>query len=770
MQNPAKNLTRKQTVRLYNDILEQGLQEGQSALNLIYREFSRQDLFFMLGWTLSRFEVGRSDFLFERCREVQNEPNNCIDLWAREHFKSSIITNGLTIQELMIDPELTFGIFSHTRDISKAFLKQIKREFEGNDILRVAFPDIIWNNPRKEAPQWNEDDGIILKRKKNPKEASIEAWGLVEAQPTGRHFSRLVYDDVVTLSSVRTPGQIENTTNAYRLSLNLGAEGGVKRIIGTRYHFNDTYGQIMRDSPDMKVRLHAATKDGTYDGEPVLLSSEKLAEKRREMGPYIFACLDGNTQILMSDWSVKPISSIKEGDMVAGWTMEPGKRSKLVPTKVTATQHHRADTVKINMETGASVVCTPDHKWWSGRRKEVRGRTVYSPASLGYRGLSSLCEVIDITDNRWPSDPNVIEAAAYIAGIFDGEGTVRGDSIHISQCEKTHPEVVKRIRTSLNILNFDYGEHRPKDREHQVDFYLRGGRQELFRFLALCDPAKRMQVADSMFKSKFGNKTRKKITSIEAHQRQTVYNIETETGNYIANGFCSKNCQMLQNPKADSIQGFEQAWFRTYTPFGTLPNHNTYILVDPASARKSTSDYTAMFVIGAGCDNNIYIKYFLRDRLNLVQRTEKLFSLVRQFHPLQVGYERYGMQADVEHIKQRQEQEGFRFSISELGGQMPKFDRILRLVPYFEQGRIWFPEQQPYIRVDGTRTDLVQEFKSDEYEAYPVCAHDDMLDCLARLLDIGIRFPTNKFASAQSRGGFYKTNTDYDVAHYGMEG
>ena len=447
------------------------------------------DLFFLMLVGLGRTDIN-NDFLFSRCREVQASPDGHLDLWAREHYKSTIITVGKTIQDVLCDPEITVGIFSHSRPIAKAFLRQIKREFEGNALLQELFPHI--RPPAKgEKRTWSEDEGIIVKRRTNPKEATIEAWGLVDGQPIGKHFDLLIYDDVVTPESVTTPDMIAKTTDAWRVSLNLGAHGGRRRMIGTRYHAADTYSVILEQG-SVQPRIYPATADGTYDGEPVFLTRPVLAEKRRDMGPFVFAC------------------------------------------------------------------------------------------------------------------------------------------------------------------------------------------------------------------------------------------------------------QMLQNPLADKAQGFAPEWFRRLPDAAPDASRmNRYIVGDPASAKKKDSDYTSMWVVGLNTDGNYYVLDGVHDRLNLAERARFLFDFHRKWRPRAVGYERYGMQADIEHMTHYMELENYRFPIVELGGRMPKSDRIRRLVPVFEQGRVFFPARLMKLRLDSTAHDLTDEFFRLEYQTFPVSGHDDMLDCLSRILDpaLGAVFP-----------------------------
>lgn len=269
--------TIEEAIRYYSELLRQ-CGNDKIKIKATKRKLNKGDLFYLLVYTLKRKDAIHP-WLFARCREVQANPNGHLDLWSREHYKSTIITFAQTIQDVLNDPEITVGIFSHTRPIAKGFLKQIKREFEGNDDLKYLHDDVFYARPETEAPMWSEE-GIIVKRRGNPKEATIEAWGLVDGQPTSKHFKLRVYDDTVTRESVTTPEQIQKTTEAWELSDNLGTEGGQCRYIGTRYHLNDTYAEMMKRDAVI-VRRHAATHNGHIDGKPVFFTEDTWSAKKK---------------------------------------------------------------------------------------------------------------------------------------------------------------------------------------------------------------------------------------------------------------------------------------------------------------------------------------------------------------------------------------------------------------------------------------------------------------------------------------------------------
>lgn len=261
------------------------------------RALCRSDLYFLLTEVMGRRDLA-NEWHWGRMQEIQAEPDGCIDIWFREAGKSSIITVGLTLQNILQshghDPspewktEPSFLILSHVRPLAKAFLRMIQQELVANDMLKLWFPDILYQDPQKESPRWSLDEGIVLKRKTNRVEGTVEASGVVDSMPTGKHFDVLIYDDISVIDSCRTAEMLKKTRESWEMSLNLGVYGGRRRMIGTRYSHADLYRHIIKHNL-AKPRVYPATADGSVKGAPVLWDKETIERKRKEMGSYVFA-------------------------------------------------------------------------------------------------------------------------------------------------------------------------------------------------------------------------------------------------------------------------------------------------------------------------------------------------------------------------------------------------------------------------------------------------------------------------------------------------
>jgi len=217
-------------------------------------------------------------WVFDRCRQVEASPDGHLDLWARYHYKSTICTFAGCIQEVMIDPEITIAIISGKAPVARPFLKQIMEEFESNEDLKRIYSDVLWEEPRKQSPQWSIEKGIIVRRKGNPKEATIEAFGLIEGARTGKHYQLLDFDDLIDETMVDNPDVVKKVTQRWELADNLGTLGITRKWHqGTRYSYADTYGVII-DRAILKTRIHPATENGQLNGKPVMLSDKRWAE------------------------------------------------------------------------------------------------------------------------------------------------------------------------------------------------------------------------------------------------------------------------------------------------------------------------------------------------------------------------------------------------------------------------------------------------------------------------------------------------------------
>ena len=269
----------------YGELLFEAKKRKQESA--VLRLLCKRDLFFLLVRMCGRADLD-DDWHFDRIKEVEAAPDGFLDLWAREHGKSSI-AGGLIIQDILKNPEERIVIFSHTRPIAKDHMVPIKLELQENLKLKKLFPDILYGKPERDSQKWSEDDGICVKRQGKYPEMTLEAHGLVDSLPVGMHYTIIDWDDVITEKFVTSPEMIEKTMNAINASSNLKTRGARFRGQGTFYHYNDPYVQML-ERGILKGRIYPATADGTATGEPVLFTREELAERRKHNSPYQFAC------------------------------------------------------------------------------------------------------------------------------------------------------------------------------------------------------------------------------------------------------------------------------------------------------------------------------------------------------------------------------------------------------------------------------------------------------------------------------------------------
>lgn len=249
------------------------------------RWLARNSLYYLLCYLLRRPDC-KQQWILERCLEVQEEPDNCLDFWSRGGYKSTILSFTLPIQDILINPELGICFLSHTRPIARSLLRVVKTELEENEELKILFDDVLWATPQTEAPMWSETEGLIVKRRGNRPEATFEAFGLIDGMPIRKHYDIRIYDDVITEANVSNPDQIRKATDKFDISQALATGKRAARVVGTYYDPDgDTY-QDLEDKQFGKPRVRPA---GYNDAYPDSLTPEILSALQRTMSPKNFA-------------------------------------------------------------------------------------------------------------------------------------------------------------------------------------------------------------------------------------------------------------------------------------------------------------------------------------------------------------------------------------------------------------------------------------------------------------------------------------------------
>lgn len=377
------------------------------------------------------------------------------------------------------------------------------------------------------------------------------------------------------------------------------------------------------------------------DGElawPERFPASVVEQMKYELGPIGYAgqyCTPAESPVLMADLSMKPIGQIQEGDRIVGFTVGTrAERARYKEAQVLSISSFKSPVVKITFESGYTARCTEDHQWFTGRspldgyhRPYARARAPGTPKRHGIQSTSVLCRVCPpgLPEIKDPAD---IRLAGWLSGFFDGEGSAsldRRGSVLLSFSQGTGRNLIlcDKLESTLARFGFpfSYREHVRDDRRSlsasapvslQRFYWLKNptaakGRQSarlaLYqRFLHIAQPTKwKDRIVGAMLNGRmFTDEDR--VVSIEPDGEETVYGLETTTGNYVVWGLASSNSQRPM-PRKGGI--FDIDWWQHWEPpeNGKFP-HMDFILasVDTAFTEKEENDPSGLTVWGIYVD------------------------------------------------------------------------------------------------------------------------------------------------------------------------
>jgi hypothetical protein len=270
--------------------------EGK-AFDMYMRYKIMSDLYFfgakVLGWENDVDKRGKHFLhppLHRWLASKIGSPHDELILVARKHLKSMFMKL-FCLQQILIDPYVRIGLFSVSPTLVKAQLAEIKK-WACNPWLIKLFPDVIIE-PGKDYKNWQKSTSNFLTIYRGP-EKSVQG-EQITALGSGAHVAGLsvdiaIVDDIEDDKTTNTPEMMQKTRNWWGYIQSVLMAGGLTKVAGTFYHYNDIYNEMIRKQQFPKNHIHRMP--GIIDGKIVypFFTKERYAKLRKIQSPYIFSC------------------------------------------------------------------------------------------------------------------------------------------------------------------------------------------------------------------------------------------------------------------------------------------------------------------------------------------------------------------------------------------------------------------------------------------------------------------------------------------------
>lgn len=176
-------------------------------------------------------------------------------LLPRGHLKTSIITKGYVIKRILQNPNIRILIANQVWDKAREMLFEIKELLTEKSMLAQLFGQFS-------STRWRDDEIVIRQRSKALAAPTIATAG-VESEMTSSHFDLILVDDVQGLMNCQTKEQRDKVKKFYRSLTALLDPGSEMIVLGTRWHHDDIYQEIIdTESQYYDVMVRQVVEDG----------------------------------------------------------------------------------------------------------------------------------------------------------------------------------------------------------------------------------------------------------------------------------------------------------------------------------------------------------------------------------------------------------------------------------------------------------------------------------------------------------------------------
>ena len=220
-------------------------------------------------------------------------------------LKTSCATQGMSIH-FLIQPASTNLYFqgqlgANTRILigcesegqAKKNLSFIKGHLTENKWIAWLWPEVVWANPKKEAPLWS-DTQIRIRRTAIYREPTITAIG-TDTALMGDHYDVHLLDDIACMAAWQSPPLMERAKNWRRGARSRVHDPRMAIQIGIATYWGEIYDEWQKD-PSVQVMLRSLIEGGESIW-PERYPMEVIERLRQEDGDVLFSMMRMNKSV-----------------------------------------------------------------------------------------------------------------------------------------------------------------------------------------------------------------------------------------------------------------------------------------------------------------------------------------------------------------------------------------------------------------------------------------------------------------------------------------
>lgn len=350
---------------------------------------------------------------------------------------------------------------------------------------------------------------------------------------------------------------------------------GPDTIGGKECEFVDTFYLSMFLNPDREA--HSVDHFGSILGLPKIdwrqraielglieSTAPKGAEFKQyhpEMDVY---CLTPDHKVLREDLRWTELGNIVEGDRIMGFD-ELGPQRKFKTSTVTSVNRKVAPVYAVTLSNGDVIKTTGEHKWLTvhKRPKGQKGVGAYNWVETknlrtGEKFGTKVPKIVE------PWEEDMDKDSGWLAGMFDGEGSVRKTSFGISIAQRP-TAVLERIERVLNDKGVGFGKRITKEGSDCVSLNLHGSACDKMAFLGTHRPERLVGKFTFEKLGRFEHKGETvEVESVDFIGDMEIIEMQTDTKTFIADGYPMHNCDRDVDVNMIIYDYLLNEWFDVY--------------------------------------------------------------------------------------------------------------------------------------------------------------------------------------------------------------